>query len=167
MLQSDVDTITNLCLTKHIPYCHNPHFWNLKFEHDGLLILGNPLPTLNAWRKEYLKVDEATIKAHGLLNRHGRILIYQDIEHLNLNELQGPVYDILAMYKITGDLYISRNLSNQYRVKVDTDWVDINIQDLLDLLTILYYHCPKLSYTMTGLRLGGSEMVELRSYDLQ
>src|SRR5688500_15491449 len=70
MIHADIDTVRNICLTQSIDYCHDAHFWKLKFGHDQLPILINPLPTtLTEWRKEYIRVETAANLAMDLLDK--------------------------------------------------------------------------------------------------
>lgn len=61
LLNSDMDTIKNLCINKNaLMICNDSYFWQEKFNIYHIPIMSKTLPTtMNEWIKEYEKVSNA------------------------------------------------------------------------------------------------------------
>ena len=165
MLHSDINTITSICLTRTISYCTDEHFWKLKFGKEDLPILTKILPTtLQGWRKEYIRVDEAATKATDILNHviNKDVLFDYSSEQFNFKNilplsLRSAMYNFNARYNSFTTLavkYADYNGTgiNKYRVVIynfkDRQYYgfDINVNDIYDVLTIVFYYYPNINY---------------------
>lgn len=70
MLQTDIVTLKNICLTSKYNLCYNPHFWKDYFNHHGLQFKG---AHLSEWIGEY--IEQLAVKNRNiiwdLINRGG------------------------------------------------------------------------------------------------
>ena len=158
MIESDIDTVRSICLTQHISYCNDPHFWKLKFDHDNLPIVTKELPaTLNQWRKEYIRVETAADLAVEVLEKlqHKRLIIvftYND-KQFNFKEilpfsLRSAMHYYTKQYQSFNKLAIEYQ-GNKYGVAFYKDksaHFTINFEDIYNVLTIIFYHYPTISY---------------------
>jgi hypothetical protein len=154
MLYSDIQTLTNICLSKNINYCHDSYFWKLKFGHDELPILTSILPTtLEGWRKEYIKVENAADKAFDILNqvKNGEIVLDYNDELMNFRKilpvkLRSSIYNFTPKYQSFNKIIIKYDLTNNiYYVYVRDTNIIITTDDLYDILTIIFYHYPNIN----------------------
>ncbi len=78
LLNSDMKTIKNICLTKKDTPCQNTQFWIDKFNHDDILLV-EPLPmSLIGWIHTYEKMKEIEIimeEALDIVKQDGYYLI--------------------------------------------------------------------------------------------
>jgi hypothetical protein len=68
LLNSDIDTIYNMCQASEIAdkICKDKHFWELKFEHDNLIIL-RVREDIDGWWDEYNEVKDSTINTNDII----------------------------------------------------------------------------------------------------
>ena len=164
MLYSDIDTITNICLTRTISYCSDEYFWKLKFNQNHLPILTKTLPTtLKGWRHEYMRVDEAIAKTGEMimLLKNNDVTFYYTSEEFNFKNilplsLRAAMYHFNPRYQLFTTLSIKYDdtaYKSNYRVVIlGPDRLyhgfDIKLDDLYDVLAIIFYHYPSISYNI-------------------
>lgn len=164
MLRSDIETITSICLTRPISYCSDEYFWKLKFDQSQLPILTKIWPTtLQGWRREYIRVDEATTKANNIITllKNNDITFSHTSEQFNFKNilplaLRSAMYHFNPRYQTFTSLSLKYDdiaYKTNYRVVILSPdrlyhGFDIKLNDLYDVFTIIFYHYPSISYNI-------------------
>jgi hypothetical protein len=158
MIHADIDTVTIICSTHHLDYCNTSYFWKLKFGHDELPILINPLPTtFKEWRQEYLKMDNAAKHSIEILNikNKGQTVIFDyNSEQFNFKRilpyhLKNKMYQFNDNYKTFKNLLIKATNDNYYiKMNMDERYYSLflDLDDIYDVLTIIFYYYPNITY---------------------
>ena len=143
MMVSDIETLTSICLSVKNPWCHDRHFWTLKFEHDGLEMIQFLSPTdLSSWRKAYM----LSSKVKDLIN-------YLDGTNKIGIGINPDITDILPKFSIF-KLDIDRGFylmigydsrTKDYAMNFNKS-VHIKYKNLYDVLALMLYHYPYLHF---------------------
>jgi hypothetical protein len=157
-------------LTRNINYCQDDYFWNLKFGHDELPILTTILPTtFSGWRKEYIKVENAADKAFDVLSeiKNNAIVLNYNDQQMNFKKILSPklraaIYNFTPKYQSFDQIGIRYSRESQhYFVKmishIALDNVIIDVDDLYDILTIIFYHYPNMTYEYKSVKTQNGE----------
>lgn len=156
MLHSDIDTVVSICITHRIDYCNDAFFWEKKFDIDNLPILTTQLPTtLKEWRREYIRVETASLLALDLLQlpKTQSIIFNYSSNQFNFKDilpfqLRSLMYYYHPLHKTFQSLKITYQAKDVYWINTGNNTFTIHFHDLHEVLTIIFYHYPNIPYIL-------------------
>jgi hypothetical protein len=169
MIHADIDTITSICLTNDISYCHDGIFWKFIFHRDNIPILSKlKLTTFSGWRKEYRKVTYAMNQSKyimDVLKPDKEIEFDYSSDKMNFKfilpfHLRSVMFNFTANYATFDKLRMGYHNGKYYSAGALSD------NEIYDILTLIFYYHPDIPYKIIDLEYNESdEISEYSEYE--